>query len=642
MSSKYNNNAPSNFTQESYAEMYRYSIENNESFWRQQGQIIDWFKPYSEVKDVSFAKEDLHIRWYGDGELNVAHNCIDRHLLDKADKTAIIWEGDDPGQSIHISFSQLHQEVGRFANTLKKIGVKKGDRVTLYLPMIPEAAYAMLACTRIGAIHSVVFGGFSADALADRIINCQSKFLITADFSRRGGKKIPLKAQVDKAVKKAGVMDYLSDVLVIKNTGDEVVMEDHDHWYHEISVDVSSDCPAEAMNAEDPLFILYTSGSTGSPKGVMHTTGGYLVYCALTHKEVFGVQPDDVYWCTADIGWVTGHSYVLYGPLANGCTTVMFEGVPNYPDYSRFWQVVDKHNINIIYTAPTAIRALMKQGDAFVKSTSRQTLRVLGSVGEPINVEAWEWYYNEVGEQRCPVIDTWWQTETGGILISPMAGVTELKPGKASLPFFGIKPALLDADGNTLEGQSEGNLVITDSWPGQMRSVYGDHERFYLTYFATFPNVYTTGDGARRDLDNFYRITGRVDDVINVSGHRMGTAEVESAICEHDQVVEAAVVGYPHDIKGQGIYVYAILNNDDDAGEELAAELKQWVRKEIGPIATPDLIQFTPALPKTRSGKIMRRILRKIAANETDTLGDTSTLAEPEVVNDLIAKRLNK
>lgn len=642
MSEPIKNKAPSRFTMDSYQDLYRQSIENNEAFWRQQGQILDWFKPYSEVKDVSFDQEDLHIRWYADGELNVSYNCIDRHLPEKADKTAIIWEGDDPKKSRHISFADLHSAVCRFANVLKKMGVQKGDRVTLYMPMIPEAAYAMLACTRIGAVHSVVFGGFSADALADRIINCESKFVITADYSRRGGKKIPLKSNVDKAAEKAGVKDYLSDVLVIQTDDEAVQLQDHDHWYHALAKEVSDECQPVAMNAEDPLFILYTSGSTGSPKGVLHTTGGYLVYSALTHKEVFGVQNNDVYWCTADIGWVTGHSYVVYGPLANGCTTVMFEGVPSYPDFSRFWQIVDKHHVDIVYTAPTAIRALMKQGDAFVEKTSRKSLRVLGSVGEPINVEAWEWYYEVVGDKRCPVIDTWWQTETGGMMITPLAGVTPLKPGKASLPFFGIQPALMDAEGQELSGQNEGQLVIKDSWPGQMRTVYGDHDRFYQTYFSMFKGVYTSGDGARRDEDGFYRITGRVDDVINVSGHRMGTAEVESAIDEHDQVVEAAVVGYPHDVKGQGIYVYAILNNDDDAGDELAAELKQWVRQEIGPIATPDLIQFTPSLPKTRSGKIMRRILRKIAANEIDSLGDTTTLAEPEVVEQLIENRLNR
>ena len=625
-----------------YLSMYQESIENNKAFWNKHGQRLDWFKPYSQVKDVSFSKDDLHIKWFADGKLNVCYNCIDRHLPEKADKTAIIWEGDDPDLSKHITYQQLHDEVGLFANTLKKLGVVKGDRVTLYMPMIPEAAYAMLACARIGAIHSVVFGGFSPDALGDRIINCKSKLVITADRGVRGSKSIPLKANVDKASQKSGVKDYLESVLVIKTSKEPVEWHDHDHWYHEVNQGLSSDCEATVMGAEDPLFILYTSGSTGQPKGVLHTSGGYLVYASMTHEYVFDIHEDDVYWCTADVGWITGHSYVVYGPLANGATTVMFEGVPNYPDFSRFWQVCDKHHVNVCYTAPTAIRALMKQGDEPVKSTSRKSLRVLGSVGEPINPEAWKWYYEVVGDERCPIVDTWWQTETGGIMITPLPGATDLKPGSATRPFFGIKPALLDNDGNELPGENSGNLVITDSWPGQMRTVYGDHERFYSTYFAAFENVYTTGDGAKRDGDGYYWITGRTDDVLNVSGHRMGTAEVESALVAHQAVAEAAVVGYPHDIKGQGIYAYVTLVNGVSESEDLRDELIKWVRKEIGPIATPDKVQWAPGLPKTRSGKIMRRILRKIAANEHDNLGDTSTLAEPEVVTHLINNRMNK
>lgn len=624
-----------------YLAMYQDSIENNKAFWSKHGQRLDWFKPYKQVKDVSFKQDDLHIKWFADGELNVSYNCIDRHLAEKSEQTAIIWEGDNPEESKHISYAELHQHVCRFANTLKKLGVVKGDRVTLYMPMIPEAAYAMLACARIGAVHSVVFGGFSPDALGDRIINCQSKLVITADRGVRGNKTIPLKANVDKAAKKPGVTDYLETVLVIKTAEHDVEWHNHDHWYHEVSQDVSNDCQAEPMNAEDPLFILYTSGSTGQPKGVLHTTGGYLVYVAMTHEYVFDLQPGDVYWCTADVGWITGHSYVIYGPLANGATTLMFEGVPNYPDFSRFWQICDKHQVNICYTAPTAIRSLMRQGDEPVISTSRTSLRVLGSVGEPINPEAWKWYHEIVGDARCPIVDTWWQTETGGIMISPLPGATDLKPGSATRPFFGIKPALLDNDGNELEGVNAGNLVITDSWPGQMRGVYGDTERFYTTYFSAFNNVYTTGDGARRDADGYYWITGRTDDVLNVSGHRMGTAEVESALVAHNAVAEAAVVGYPHDIKGQGIYAYVTLISGVTESEVLRNELVQWVRKEIGPIATPDKIQWAPGLPKTRSGKIMRRILRKIAANEHDNLGDISTLAEPEVVVNLINNRLN-
>lgn len=627
---------------EKYLSMYQQSIENNEAFWAEHGKRLDWFKPYTQVKDVSFNKDDLHIKWYADGELNVSYNCIDRHLPEKANQTAIIWEGDNPAESQHITYAELHQQVGLFANTLKKLGVTKGDRVTLYMPMIPEAAYAMLACARLGAIHSVVFGGFSPEALGDRIINCQSKLVITADHGVRGGKSIPLKANVDQAAEKPGVTDYLESVLVIKTSEQAVNWQTHDHWYHEASQGLSTHCEPEVMNAEDPLFILYTSGSTGQPKGVLHTSGGYLVYASMTHEYVFDIHQGDTYWCTADIGWITGHSYVVYGPLANGATTLMFEGVPNYPDYSRFWQICDKHQVNVCYTAPTAIRALMKEGDDPVKATSRKSLRVLGSVGEPINPEAWKWYYEVVGDQRCPIVDTWWQTETGGIMITPLPGATDLKPGSATRPFFGIMPALLDNEGHVLNGEASGNLVITDSWPGQMRSVFGDHARFYSTYFSAFEGVYTTGDGAKRDADGFYWITGRTDDVLNVSGHRMGTAEIESALVAHDAVAEAAVVGYPHDIKGQGIYAYVTLNSGVKHSDELRTELIQWVRKEIGPIATPDKIQWAPGLPKTRSGKIMRRILRKIAANEHENLGDTSTLAEPEVVVNLIKNRLNK
>ncbi len=626
-----------------YFELYQQSIENNESFWSEHGKRIDWIKPYTKVKDVSFKKEDLHINWYYDGTLNVCANCVDRHLVDKADQTAIIWEGDDPENSKQISYRQLHQEVSRFANVLKELGVDKGDRVTLYMPMIPEAVYAMLACARIGAVHSVVFGGFSADALAGRIIDCKSKLIITADFSNRGGKKIPLKKNVDDASKKSGVKDYLKSVLVIKNSEQKIDWNSElDNWYHEIALNVSDDCPAEEMSAEDPLFILYTSGSTGTPKGVLHTCGGYIVYASMTHQYVFDYHPGDIYWCTADVGWITGHSYIVYGPLANGATTLMFEGIPNYPDSSRFWQICDKHQVNTCYTAPTAIRSLMREGEELVKSTSRKSLTLLGSVGEPINPEAWEWYYHVVGEDRCPIVDTWWQTETGGILISPLPGATALKPGSATRPFFGIQPALVDSEGNELDGVVDGNLIIKDSWPGQMRSVYGDHQRFIDTYFSTFEGSYFTGDGARRDEDDYYWITGRVDDVLSVSGHRMGTAEIESALVAHKDVAEAAVVGYPHDIKGQGIYTFATLNAGIESTEALEQELVKWVRKEIGPIASPDFIQFSPGLPKTRSGKIMRRILRKIAENDFDNLGDISTLAEPAVVKELISNRKNR
>ena len=629
--------------QQRYEEMYSQSIEDNTGFWSEQARRINWIKPFSKVKDVSWDKKDVYIRWFEDGTLNACYNCVDRHLETRADQTAIIWEGDDPARDLHISYRDLHQRVCRMANVLKKLGTKRGDRVTLYMPMIPEAAVAMLACARIGAVHSVVFGGFSPDALAGRIVDCQSNILITADEGLRGGKAIPLKKNVNAACERDGVMDILESVLVIRNTGNDVVMEaGRDHWLHEAEADVPDDCPCEEMGAEDPLFILYTSGSTGQPKGVLHTTGGYMVYASFTHELVFDYQDGDIYWCTADVGWVTGHSYIIYGPLANGATTLMFEGVPNYPDSSRFWQVCDKHQVNVIYTAPTAIRALMRDGDDPVKRTSRETLRLLGTVGEPINPEAWEWYYHVVGDGRCPIVDTWWQTETGGIMISPLPGATALKPGSATFPLPGITLDIVDNEGNTLDGAVEGQLVITTSWPGQMRSVYGDHERFVETYFSTFEGRYFTGDGCKRDEDGYYWITGRVDDVLNISGHRMGTAEVESALVSHPLVAESAVVGYPHDIKGQGIYVYVTLIADATPSDELRTELRNWVRKEIGPIATPDLIQWAPGLPKTRSGKIMRRILRKIAENDYSNLGDTSTLAEPEVVEDLIESRMNR
>ncbi|WP_264663229.1 acetate--CoA ligase [Azospirillum fermentarium] len=623
-----------------YARLYEQSVKDPDAFWGEQGKRIDWIKPYTKVKDVDY-NNDVHIRWFYDGTLNVSANCIDRHLEKRGDQTAILFEGDDPGVSKAITYKELHEKVCRLANVLKKNGVKKGDRVTIYLPMIPEAAYAMLACTRIGAIHSIVFGGFSPDSLKDRIVDCDSHFVITADEGLRGGRRVPLKANADKAVDNSeGIVKH---VLVVKHTGGNVAWtEGRDLWYHEEIESVSADCPPEEMSAEDPLFILYTSGSTGKPKGVLHTTGGYLVYASITHQYVFDYKDGDVYWCTADVGWVTGHSYIVYGPLANGATTLMFEGVPTYPSVSRFWDVIDKHKVNIFYTAPTAIRSLMREGEAPVKKTSRASLRVLGSVGEPINPEAWLWYYNVVGEGRCPIVDTWWQTETGGILITPLVGAIGLKPGSATKPFFGVQPVVVDNDGNILDGETEGNLCIADSWPGQMRTVFGDHERFVQTYFSTFPGKYFTGDGCRRDADGYYWITGRVDDVINVSGHRMGTAEVESALVAHPKVAEAAVVGYPHDLKGQGIYAYVTLNAGEEPTEELRKELVAWVRKEIGPIASPDLIQWAPGLPKTRSGKIMRRILRKIAANEHDSLGDTSTLADPTVVNDLIDNRMNQ
>jgi len=625
-----------------YKEMYQQSVTDNEGFWSEQAQRIDWIKPFTKVKDVSFDKDDLHIRWFYDGSLNVCYNCVDRHLDDKGDDVAIIWEGDDPNRDLKITYRELHGRVCRFANSLKRLGAKKGDRITIYMPMIPEAAISMLACARIGAVHSVVFGGFSPEALAGRIHDCDSNIVITADEGVRGAKAIPLKANVDAAAANANVTS-LERVLVVKNTGGDIGWVDgRDAWLHELEDQVDADCPCEEMGAEDPLFILYTSGSTGKPKGVLHTTGGYLVYAALTHQYVFDYHPGDVYWCTADVGWVTGHSYIVYGPLANGAITLMFEGVPNYPTASRFWEVCDKHQVNICYTAPTAIRALMREGNDPVTRTSRKSLRLLGTVGEPINPEAWEWYYHVVGDERCPIVDTWWQTETGGILISPLPGATALKPGSATKPLFGIQLAIVDGDGNTLDGETEGNLVILDSWPGQMRTVYGDHERFVETYFSAFEGRYFTGDGVRRDEDGYYWITGRVDDVLNVSGHRMGTAEVESALVAHKDVAEAAVVGYPHEIKGQGIYAYVTPMQGVVADDELLAELRLWVRKEIGAIATPDLIQWAPGLPKTRSGKIMRRILRKVAENDYGNLGDTSTLADPAVVDDLVENRMNR
>jgi acetyl-CoA synthetase len=626
--------------QSKYNAMYDASIRDPDGFWREHGNRIEWFTPFTKVKNATFGPGDVSIRWFEDGTTNVAHNCIDRHLDRRGDQVAIIWEGDDPSESRHITYRELHREVCRWANVLRNREVRKGDRVTIYMPMIPEAAYAMLACARLGAIHSVVFGGFSPDSLAGRIEDCGSKMVITADEGLRGGRKVPLKANVDAAIERVGGVDH---VVVVRRTGTAVdMLPGRDVYYDDAAKMVTDECPCEEVNAEDPLFILYTSGSTGKPKGVLHSTAGYLVFASMTHQYVFDYHDGDVYWCTADVGWVTGHSYILYGPLANGATTLMFEGVPNYPSMSRFWEVIDKHKVNIFYTAPTAIRALMQAGEAPVKQTSRASLRLLGSVGEPINPEAWEWYHRVVGEGRCPIVDTWWQTETGGIMISPLPGATRLKPGSATRPFFGVRPQIVDADGKLLEGAAEGNLCIAESWPGQMRTVYGDHERFVQTYFSTYPGKYFTGDGCRRDADGYYWITGRVDDVINVSGHRMGTAEVESALVAHPKVSEAAVVGYPHDIKGQGIYAYVTLMAGEEPSEALRKELVGWVRKEIGPIASPDLIQFAPGLPKTRSGKIMRRILRKIAEDEFGNLGDTSTLADPAVVDDLVSNRQNR
>ena len=624
-----------------YRAMYDRSLADPNGFWAEEAKRIHWFRHFTKVKNTSFDPHDVSIKWFEDGTTNAAYNCIDRHLATRGDQVAIIWEGDDPEESKKITYKELHDQVCRLANVLRNRNVEKGDRVTIYLPMIPEAVYAILACARIGAIHSVVFGGFSPDSLAGRIEDCQSKVVITADEGLRGGRKVPLKANTDAAIEKIG--GDVDHVVVVRRTGAPVdMLPGRDVWYHDAIEVVTAECPWAEMHAEDPLFILYTSGSTGRPKGVLHTTGGYLVYTAMTHQYVFDYHDGDIYWCTADVGWVTGHSYIVYGPLANGATTLMFEGVPNYPTMSRFWEVIDKHKVNIFYTAPTAIRALMQAGDDPVKKTSRASLRLLGSVGEPINPEAWEWYYHVVGDGRCPIVDTWWQTETGGILITPLPGAIALKPGSATLPFFGVIPQIVDAEGKVLDGATTGNLCIANSWPGQMRTVYGDHQRFVDTYFKAYPGKYFTGDGCRRDDDGYYWITGRVDDVINVAGHRMGTAEVESALVAHPKVSEAAVVGYPHDIKGQGIYAYVTLMTGEQPTEALRKELVQWVRTEIGPIASPDLIQFAPNLPKTRSGKIMRRILRKIAEDEYGNLGDTSTLADPAVVDDLVTHRQNK
>jgi acetyl-CoA synthetase len=632
---------PASIDGATYRAMYEASIRDPEAFWGKEAKRIDWIKHFTKVKNTSFTYPDVSIKWFEDGTLNICANCVDRHLKKRGDQVAIIWEPDDPNADArHITYRELYSEVNVFANVLRLMGVKRGDRVTIYLPMIPEAAFAMLACARIGAIHSVVFGGFSPDSLAGRIADCKSKLVITADEGLRGGKKIKLKHNTDEALTKS-----LGDekVIVIRRTGGSCAIHaGRDFWYHELAAKVAADCPPEEMSAEDPLFILYTSGSTGMPKGVVHTSGGYLVFAAMTHQYVFDYHDSDIYWCTADVGWVTGHSYIVYGPLANGATTLMFEGVPNYPDPSRFWQVVDKHKVNTFYTAPTAIRALMGAGDDYVTCTSRTSLKLLGTVGEPINPEAWEWYHRVVGDGRCPIVDTWWQTESGGILITPLPGATKLKPGSATLPFFGVQPAIVDNDGNVLEGEASGNLLILDAWPGIARTVYGDHKRFVDTYFSAYKGKYFTGDGCRRDADGYYWITGRVDDVINVAGHRMGTAEVESALVSHPKVSEAAVVGYPHDIKGQGIYCYVTLIAGEKGSDELSRELRDWVRKEIGPIASPDQIQFAPGLPKTRSGKIMRRILRKIAEADFSNLGDTSTLADPAVVDDLVNNRQNK
>jgi acetyl-CoA synthetase len=625
--------------EDDYFRLYGESLADPDRFWGKHGKRIDWIKPFSKVQNASFAG-DVDIAWYEDGTLNASYNCIDRHLPRRAEQTAILWEGDDPGDDRRITYRELHDAVCRFANVLKARGVKKGDRVTIYLPMIPEIAVAMLACARIGAIHSVVFGGFSPDSLAGRIQDCRSTVLITADEGRRGGRAVPLKRNADNALRHC---PEVREAIVVRHTGGAIDwVNGRDTWYHEACAEASPGCPPEEMSAEDPLFILYTSGSTGQPKGVLHTTGGYLVYTSMTHEYVFDYRDGEVYWCTADVGWVTGHSYIVYGPLANGATTLMFEGVPNYPDPSRFWQVVDKHNVRIFYTAPTALRALMREGEEWIRRTSRRSLRILGTVGEPINPDVWLWYYDHVGEQRCPIVDTWWQTETGGILITPIPGATPLKPGSATRPFFGVEPVIVDNEGNRVDGAGEGNLCLARAWPGMMRTVFGDHPRFVATYFSTFPGLYFTGDGARRDEDGFYWLTGRVDDVINVSGHRLGTAEIESALVAHPTVAEAAVVGYPHDLKGQGIYAYVTLRISEEPSEELKRELIAWVRQEISPIASPDLLQWAPGLPKTRSGKIMRRILRKIAANEHDALGDVTTLADPSVVDELVENRKNR
>ena len=623
-----------------YGEKYNNSIDDNDNFWREEGKRIDWIKNYTKIKDVKYSKKDVKIKWYYDGSLNVSYNCIDRHAKKTPDKIAIIWEGDDPNNVKKISYKELLNNVSKAANVLKKIGIKKGDNVTIYLTMIPELAYMMLACARIGAVHSIIFGGFSADSISGRILDCKSEFVITADEGVRGGKKIPLKNIIDSALKNC---PDVKKCLIVKRTGENInVIQGRDFFYNDLVKGVKETCEPEVMSAEDPLFILYTSGSTGKPKGVLHTSGGYLVYASMTHEYIFNYKQNDIYWCTADIGWVTGHSYIIYGPLSNGATTLMFEGIPNYPNFSRFWEIIDKHNVNIFYTAPTAIRALMREGDVHVKKTERSSIKLLGTVGEPINPEAWKWYYEVVGNSQSPIVDTWWQTETGGILISPQTGAIKLKPGSASKPFYGIEPVIVNKEGEVLDGECEGMLCIQRSWPGQMRTVYGDHQRFIDTYFSQFDGKYFTGDGCKRDSDGYYWITGRVDDVIIVSGHNLGTAEIESAFVSHSKVSEAAVVGYPHEIKGNGLYCYVSLKVGEEYSDKLKEELKQVVRKKIGPIATPDLIHFTPGLPKTRSGKIMRRILRKIAANEHDQLGDTSTLADPGVVKELVENRLNK
>jgi acetyl-CoA synthetase len=626
-------------TKNKYQDKYSKSIKNNDEFWRKEGKRITWIKPYKKIKDVKYSTKDVKIKWFHDGTLNASANCIDRHLKDKKDKTAIIWVGDDPKDNQKISYKQLHEKVSKAANGLKKLGIKKGDRVTIYLTMIPELAILMLACVRIGAVHSIIFGGFSADSISGRVNDCESEYIITADEGVRGGKTIPLKYTTDEALESC---PNVKKCIVVKRTGNYINWDkSRDVWYHDLIKDVSKNCEPEEMNAEDPLFILYTSGSTGKPKGVLHTTGGYMVYASMTHQYIFNYKPKDIYWCTADIGWVTGHSYIIYGPLANGATTIMFEGIPNYPTTSRWWQIIDKYKVNTFYTAPTAIRALMREGDKPVKKTSRKSLKLLGTVGEPINPEAWMWYYKTVGNSKCPIVDTWWQTETGGIMIAPQTGAIDLKPGSATKPFYGIKPAIVDKKGVEIKGPGEGRLCIAQSWPGQMRTVYGDHQRFIDTYFSQFDGKYFTGDGCRRDKDGYYWITGRVDDVIIVSGHNLGTAEIESAFVAHPKVAEAAVVGYPHDIKGNGLYCYVTLNVGEKENGDLDRDLKLWVRKQIGPLATPDLIHFTPGLPKTRSGKIMRRILRKIAANEHDQLGDTTTLADPSVVESLVDNRKN-
>ena len=626
---------------EQYQAMYKESVENPDAFWAEHGKRIDWIKPFTKVKNTSFNKDDLHIKWFEDGTLNVSANCIDRHLAEHADQTAIIWEGDSPDQQQHVSYQQLHDEVCKLANGLKKLGVKKGDRVIIYMPMVPQAAYAMLACARIGAVHSVVFAGFSPHAIADRIIDCQASVVITADVNRRGGKALPLKHNVDEALARDDVTT-IKHCVVFNNDDKQLDLPSSQVWWHELTKDCAPVCAPEEMNAEDPLFILYTSGSTGKPKGLVHTSGGYLVWASMTHQKIFNYSPGEIYWCAADVGWITGHTYIVYGPLANRATTVMFEGVPTYPDERRIGQIIDKHQVSILYTAPTAIRALMAKGELAAQDSTRDSLRVLGTVGEPINPEAWQWYYEKVGKTKCQIVDTWWQTETGGAMITPLAGTTPLKPGSATLPFFSVQPALVDSDGKELEGEAEGNLVLKGSWPGQARSIYGNHQRFIETYFSAYENVYFTGDGCKRDADGFYWITGRVDDVLNVSGHRLGTAEIESSLVAHEMIAEAAVVGYPHDIKGQGIYVYVTPIAGTEVSEELTKSVRDWVRKDLSPIATPDMIQWAPGLPKTRSGKIMRRILRKVAANEYDQLGDTSTLADPSVVDNLIENRLNR